>query len=112
MDERRANERYRVWFPICVVTASGDEGTAITFDVSASGLLMACPGRLEIGEHVQLRFRVSEDDTEERSIGASILRVEENPGEAGPWRFRMAVQFDEPQPDLEGLLEIRAENVE
>lgn len=108
--DRRANERYRVWFPMSVVTGSGDEGTAITFDVSTSGLLMACAGRLAVGERVQLRFRIAEDD-DERSIAASILRVEESADEIGPWRFRMAVQFDEPQPDLEGLLETSGENV-
>jgi hypothetical protein len=102
--ERRANERYRVWFPMSVVRDGGDEGTAITYDVSASGLSMACPGSLGVGEHVELRFRVS-DDTDERAIGARVLRVEENGGEPGPWRFRMALRFDEPQPDLEGVLE-------
>ncbi len=106
--ERRANDRYRIWFPMTVVTDDGDEGTAITYDVSASGLAMACPGRLEVGVRVQLRFRVAESD-EARSIAAQILRVEENDDEHGPWRFRMAVQFDEPQPELEGLLEAHGE---
>lgn len=109
--ERRANERYRVWFPMSVVTAEGAEGTAITFDVSATGLLMACPGRLAVGDRVELRFRVRQEE-EERTLGASILRVEENVGEEGPWRFRMAVRFDEPHPELEGILELSSENTE
>lgn len=72
---------------------------------------MACPGRLAVGDRVELRFRVRQEE-EERSLGASILRVEENVGEEGPWRFRMAVRFDEPHPELEGILELSSENME
>lgn len=102
--ERRASERYRIWFPMTVVTDGGEEGTAITYDASASGVSMACPGRLEVGQHVELRFRVEHDEPE-RAIGARVLRVDENPEEHGLWRYRMAVQFDEAQPELEGVLE-------
>jgi hypothetical protein len=108
--ERREKERYRVWFPMTVVTDDGEEGTAITYDVSASGLLMACPGRLAVGAHVTLRFKVSEDEPQEREVAAEIVRVEENAGEEGPWRYRMAVRFDAPQPDLEGVLEANADD--
>ena len=106
--ERRDKERYRVWFPMTVVTEAGDEGTAITYDVSSGGLLMACPGALDVGARVTLRFKIEEED-EERVIGASILRLEPNPGGETPWRFRMAVQFDEPHPELEALLAHHAE---
>ncbi|HJL14859.1 MAG TPA: PilZ domain-containing protein [Sandaracinaceae bacterium LLY-WYZ-13_1] len=108
--ERRAKERYRVWFPMTVVTEEGDEGTAITFDVSAGGLLMACPGRLEVGTPVTLRFKISGDDAEERRIAAEVVRVEPGFDEEGPWRFRMAVRFAAPQPDLEGVLREHAED--
>ncbi len=92
-----------------VETDGGGAGTAITFDVSATGMRIACPGRLAIGARVRLRFRVT-DEGEDRLVPATVLRVEENPGEDGPWRYRMAVQFDEPQPDLEGILETHGEN--
>ena len=36
MDERRASERFPVWFPMTVVTDDGEEGTAITIDASTS----------------------------------------------------------------------------
>jgi PilZ domain-containing protein len=104
VDERRAKERYRVWFPMSVLTESGAEGTAITYDVSAGGLLMACAGRLEVGTRVTLHFRVGSGDPPERAIAASIVRVDENAEDDGLWRFRMAVQFDAPEPDLEAVL--------
>lgn len=103
VDERRSRERYRVWFPMSVIADGGAEGTAITYDVSASGLLMACPGRLEVGSKVALKFRMT-PDAPERELPAKIVRVEERPDEDGPWRYRMAVQFDQPHPELEGLL--------
>ena len=105
--ERRRQERYQVWFPITVVTDDGQEGTAITYDVSSTGLLMACPGRLETGVHLTLRFRI-DPDTPERAVRGSVVRVEDRPDEDGPWRHRLAVDFDEPQPDLQGLLEAAA----
>jgi c-di-GMP-binding flagellar brake protein YcgR len=109
--ERRTNERYRIWFPMTVVTDDGEEGTAITYDVSAAGLLMACPGKLDVGAHVTLRFRVGADDPDQRAIGARVVRVEDNaPDEEGPWRHRMAVEFDTPQPDLQGVLEAHADD--
>ena len=109
MDERRGNDRYRVWFPMTVVTDDGEEGTAITYDVSATGVLMACPGRLDVGAHVTLRFRV-EADAPETSIAAKLIRVEESPDEQGPWRFRLAVEFDEPHPELEAIVAQHAES--
>jgi len=108
--ERRANERYRVWFPLTVVTDEGQEGTAISYDVSASGLLMACPGSLQVGDEVTLRFKMAAADERERAVRAKVLRVEATSDPEGPWRYRMAVEFAEPQPDLEGLLEGQVED--
>lgn len=93
-----------------VVTDHGEEGTAITYDASATGLLMACPGSLPVDAHVTLRFKISADDPEERAVAARVLRVEHSPGEESPWRYRMAVEFDAPQPELEGLLEANRED--
>lgn len=108
--ERRTNLRYRVWFPLRVVTEEGEEGTAITYDVSTVGLLMACPGSLELGRSVQLRFRVSPDEPEERAIRGTIVRLEpREEGDDGPWRHRMAVRFDQPQHELEAALRSEAE---
>lgn len=108
MDERRASERFPVWFPMTVVTDDGEEGTAITYDASAGGLLMACAGVLAVGAHVTLRFTLSAEGSERR-VGARVVRVEEQKGgDAGPWRFRMAVEYDEPHPALEGLIKAEA----
>lgn len=83
------------------VTDDGQEGTAISFDVSATGLLLAAAGKLDVGTHVTLKFTVNEGD-EERSVTGRVVRVE--PHAEAPWKHRMAIEFDEPHPELEGLL--------
>ncbi len=105
--ERRANERHSVWFPMTVVTDDGEEGTAITFDVSSTGLLMACAGALEVGQHVTLCFELSSDSTH-RKLPGTIRRVEEREEEAGPWHYRMAVEFDQAHLDLEAQIKAEA----
>ncbi|HEY8426924.1 MAG TPA: PilZ domain-containing protein [Sandaracinaceae bacterium] len=95
---------HRVWFPIGVRTAEGDERTAIALAVSASGVLVACSDRFAVGDRVRLSFRARASDAAERAIGGSVRRVRESPSERGPWRCRMTVHFDEEQPELAGVL--------
>ncbi len=93
-----------------VITEEAGEGTAITYDASATGLLIACPGKLEVGTLVQLRFRVTGEEPE-RSVAGRVVRLDPpEEGDDGPWRYRMAVAFDEPQPGLEGALRVEAED--
>jgi hypothetical protein len=100
MDNRREHPRHAVWFPVALESA-GQEGIAITYDVSSGGLLMACPGRLEPGAEVQVTFHLRPGAPEQRARGR-VVRIEENDRE-GPWRWRLAVEFDAPMPDLEAL---------
>ena len=109
--ERRGGERYRVWFPVTVTTEGGEEGTAITYDVSTEGLLLACPGALPVGARVTLRFEIAEDPAGPREVRASVVRVEDNPVAAdGPWRYRLALAFESSQPELEQLLEAQGDD--
>ena len=88
------------------VTDDGQEGTAISFDVSATGLLLAAAGKLDVGTHVTLKFTVTASD-EERQVTGKVVRVE--PHDEAPWKHRMAIEFDEPHPELEGLLKAEAD---
>ena len=101
MQDRRAHERHSVWFPITVSSDSG-EGTAISYDVSTGGLLMACPGRVEPGAEITVTFRVRGDAPEQTARGR-VIRVEENQPE-GAWRWRIAVGFESEVPEIEALL--------
>ncbi|MGE0786121.1 MAG: PilZ domain-containing protein [Sandaracinaceae bacterium] len=105
--ERRTKERYRVWFPMTVSTEDGQEATGISFDVSASGLLMACVGALDVGTRVRLTFRIENDAGQPHVVSGTVRRVE--PHADGPWRHRMAVEFDAPRPELEATLKTEAD---
>lgn len=106
--ERRESQRYRVWFPMNLRTADGDEGTAITFDASPEGLLMASVKPLPIGTSITLCFKLPQE-LEERRVAAEVVRVMENEQAPGPWLYKMAVKFAAPDPELKPLLESAAE---
>ena len=103
MDNRREHSRHALWFPIEISSESGG-ATAISYDVSSGGLLMACPGRLEAGALVTVTFRLLAS-APEQEVRGRVVRIEENPAaRGGPWRWRMAVEFDAPVPELASLL--------
>lgn len=103
MDNRREHSRHPLWFPISVVS-EGRDGIAISYDLSSGGLLMACPGRLEPGAEVSVTFRVHASAPEQQVRGR-VVRIEDNqPASEGPWRWRLAVEFDAPVPELADLL--------
>ncbi len=100
-DERREHTRHAVWFPVSIESPAG-EGVAITHDASSGGLLVSCPGSLEVGAVVTVTFRIRKDEPEHRVKG-KVVRIIPT-GDEGPWRFRIALGFDEPMPELEALL--------
>lgn len=106
MSNRREHERHSVWFPVAI--EAGDErGIAVSYDVSSGGLLVACPGRVEIGAEVSVTFRIARDG-ESRTVKGRVVRVEKNPPEVDArWKYRLAVEFLEPQPEVEALLDAR-----
>ena len=85
------------------IQSQAGDGFAISYDVSSGGLLVACPGSLEVGSEVTATFRVKKD-APEHVVKGKVLRIEPT-GEQGPWRYRIAVAFDTPMPELEALIE-------
>ncbi len=102
--ERRIHERYAVWFPVQVV-AAGEESTAVTFDASKGGIRVSSAVRLEVGTEVTLTFRVPPDSPDTRQVSGRIIRVEANTDDPdGFWRHRLAIEFKDLIPELEGVL--------
>ena len=103
MDDRRGHVRHPVWFPVSIQSAGAD-GIAITYDVSVGGLLVACPGTLDVGAEVTVTFRINAS-APEQSVKGRVVRIEPNSGaDDGPWRHRIAVEFAEPMPELESMI--------
>lgn len=102
-DERREHTRHEVWFPVEVEVEDGT-AIAVSYDISSGGLLMAAGGRVEIGTELMVTFRVQRDGTEKKVKGR-VVRVDKNPQSVDiRWRYKLALAFDEPQPEIEALV--------
>ena len=105
-DERRRATRYRVWFPMRFEGGSDDAPQAVSRNISQTGILMATARKLDVGEAVRLVFRVTLDDETEHQLAGRIVRSESNSDDPnGLWPFWVAVEFDQPAPELEPLIQ-------
>ena len=103
MNERREHRRHEVWFPVEVDVEDG-RAIAVSYDVSTGGMLMAAGGSVDVGTELVVTFRVLRDGPEKRVKGR-VVRVDRNPASVdNRWRFKLALVFDEPQPEIEALL--------
>jgi hypothetical protein len=103
-EDRREATRHPVWFPMKVDTPKNPEGVAVSRNVSETGVLMLAAGKLDPGSSVTVTFRLDKTSPE-RTVQAKIIRSEANAGDTtGLWPWRVAVEFLEPQPELEPLL--------
>ncbi len=86
-------------------TAEG-ERLAVSRNISRVGLLMATATKLELGAPVTLKFRMAPVGPTEHVVPGTIVRFQSNDEDPdGLWPFMVAVEFDEPDPLLEGILE-------
>lgn len=100
--KRRQTERFQVWLPVKVDQLR--EGIAVTHDASSRGMLIVSASTLEPGSPVEISLKTPEDPTPRRLTG-TVVRVEDNSEDPhGLWPHRLAVEFDEPQPDLEWVV--------
>lgn len=102
MSERRAYERYCLWFPVEVDSANGG-AVAICRDASSGGILLESARGLEVDAEVEVTFRATMGG-ELRKVKGRIVRIEQ--GDESPravWSHRLAIAFHEPQAELHGL---------
>ena len=107
MNDKRTYPRFSLWFPV-VVEGSASPVWAICHDASSGGILISGAGAVEVGAEVTIAFRVAPDD-EERVARGRVVRIEErgdNPREV--WSHRIAVEFLEPQLELQSLFQTRS----
>ncbi len=100
MNDKRAHERFTLWFPIRVDNPSG-KLEAICRDASAGGVLIGsnrtAGADIEIGEAVM----VTVPGRAEGEIFGRVVRIETPEEGSGEWR--MAIEFIHPVPELEAL---------
>ena len=76
-----------------------------------SALVTRC--LLQPGERVKLFLRIPPNGEAEQQIAARVLRTEKNDADPdGLWPYRVAVEFDQPYPELEDLLLRHSEYIE
>lgn len=99
-DEKRNYHRFKIWFPVTLITEQG-EVWAICRDASSGGFLLSAESPLEVGLEVQARFKVSPRARTERTIKAKVVRHEASVGELMlAFPYRAALEFTAPVHDL------------
>jgi hypothetical protein len=105
--DRREHARTRVWFPVELSRAvGGKEILTVCHDVSQTGILVSSPRLVEPGTDLKLTLRIPPGDPLERAARGHVVRSGANEDDPeGLWRYRIAIEFDEPIAELDGLLE-------
>lgn len=101
--DRRSHPRHEMWIPVYSESLSG--GVGITHDASDSGMLVLARRTLEVGENLELRFSVPPGSETQFVTQATVVR--NGPNNADPdglWKYRLAVTFESPLPELRPLL--------
>lgn len=99
-EDRREGHRHHVYLAAEIVLGDAVR-SAITKEVSASGLLVLTRAKLAEGQSVRLRVYLPGDEDRALTITGEVVRREELAAdERGTWRDKVAVAFDQPQPEL------------
>ena len=102
MEDRRREPRLEQWLPVQVGGAKTALGVA--HNASRHGMLMMATHAFEIGDHLELTIQNPKTGAN-LGIFARVVRVGENQGDPdGMWRHAVALEFEEPQLELEALV--------
>jgi hypothetical protein len=98
VEDRRRAERYDKWLPVRIDGESA--GLAVTHNTSQTGAMMVTASTYEAGAAVRVTFEFPEGGALE--VAARVVRSGPNPDDPnGLWPYSLALEFEEPQPDLE-----------
>jgi hypothetical protein len=90
-----------VTVPIDLELGDSTHAVAVAHDLSASGAMMLCRHRLEVGEHVRVNLQCGEESFPGARqlaglvVPASVARLS-RVEDGGLWRWAVAVRFDAP----------------
>ena len=86
------------------------ERSAVTKDVSETGLLLLTRARLIEGQQVKLKIHPPGEEDRPVVLSGYVVRREQlTREEIGTWREKVAFAFEEPQPELAREFEALAE---
>ena len=79
---------------------------AVTHDASSAGVMIVAASRLEIGASVDMTFQIPPSGEREVTVRGTVVRVNKNSADPhGMWPYRIAIEFDAPDPELEPVIE-------
>jgi hypothetical protein len=94
--ERRNNQRIPAYFAVELNSAQKRGRCGVTRNASDTGLLIVTPSRFAASDRLELAVHTG---GAQRRLAGRIVRVDENGAKSHEtWRFRLAVQLDEPLP--------------
>ena len=102
LSERRGDTRHLACFPADLETSEGVNRSALIRDLSVSGALLLTRARMRVGDTVKLSLHLREG-IEPVNVTGKVVREEKRPSEmVHPWTKAVAIQFEDPIPELEG----------
>ena len=108
VEEKREYRRYPIFFPV-TLRIGDEEIVGVCRDASAGGVLVAASTPVEPGATVVARFRTSTELRDERTIAGKIVRQDLSSEEMQlAFPYLIALEFDEPVPDLLDDLEAKS----
>jgi hypothetical protein len=79
---------------------------AVTHDASPAGVMIVAANRLQVGAPVDLTFQIPPTGEREVAVRGTVVRVAENTADPyGMWPYRIAIEFDDPDPELEPVID-------
>lgn len=93
-DERRGEPRQRALVLVEVTSGALAGRHGITRDLTRHGILIASQSRFVVGDRIDVKVRTSVANAERR---ARVVRVEQTP-RTEEWRYRVALELEEPLP--------------
>ena len=103
-NERRSTSRHVAWFSVRV-DADGRSGIGLTHNVSQEGILLATHKLIEVGSPVKLTLHVDPDRQAPRELDGRIVRMVRNSADPqGLWPYKLAIAFEDPDPELVALV--------
>jgi hypothetical protein len=101
--DHRRFERFNVWLPLHIDSDKKKARVGVTRNMSASGLMFGTRSRYAVGQNLDLTFRV-DLRAPERLLRARIVRLD-GTDDGGMFPRRVAVEFTEPLPELEPMVQ-------
>lgn len=99
--ERRRAPRLNAWFPVRFEGHTRGSGTALARNVSPCGILLATRRAIDVGSPLTLRVLIDPEGGASRELVGRVVRMTQNTEDPGGlWPFKMAVEFDRPDPEL------------